>query len=103
MPCLSAFCADLALPSSVFGPLDLAPLRRLASARTLDTGAAARDAAPALDMAGFLAGWWGLEGRGGGPGVWAGSVSILEYRNIVQELVKIRKLSRLFKRSVPRR
>jgi hypothetical protein len=25
MPCFSAFCADLALPSSVLGPFDFAP------------------------------------------------------------------------------
>jgi hypothetical protein len=43
------------LPSGVFGPRDLAPLRRLASARALLTETAAR-AAPALDMAGILAG-----------------------------------------------
>ena len=59
MPCFSAFCADLALPSSVFGPRDFAPFLRLASARALLTGTAARGAAPALDMAGFLAGWGG--------------------------------------------
>jgi hypothetical protein len=42
MPCLSAFCADLALPSGVFGPRDLAPFLRLAAARAWDTGTAAR-------------------------------------------------------------
>jgi hypothetical protein len=42
----------------VLGPRDILPLRRLASARAWLTGAAAR-AAPALDMVGFLAGWWG--------------------------------------------
>jgi len=41
-PCLSAFCADRALPAGVLGPRDLAPLRRLASARALDR--------PKLDM-----------------------------------------------------
>jgi hypothetical protein len=54
MPCLSAFCADLALPSEVFGPRDFAPFLRLASARALDTATAARGAAPLSDMAGFL-------------------------------------------------
>jgi hypothetical protein len=33
MPCFSAFCAERALPSGVFGSRDLAPLRRLAAAR----------------------------------------------------------------------
>jgi hypothetical protein len=56
MPCLIAFCADLALPSDVFGPRDLAPFIRLAAARALDTRAAARGAAPTLDMAVILAG-----------------------------------------------
>jgi hypothetical protein len=56
MPCFSAFCADLALPSAVVDPRDLAPFLRPASARALDTGRAARGAAPALDMARFLAG-----------------------------------------------
>ena len=59
---LRAFCADLALPSGVLGPRDVAPLRRLASARALVTVTAARDTAPALDMAVILglktgAGW----------------------------------------------
>jgi hypothetical protein len=53
MPCFSAFCADRALPSGLFGPRDFAPFLRLASARPLDTGTAAADAAPALDMAGI--------------------------------------------------
>jgi hypothetical protein len=53
---LIAFCAERALPSGVFGPRELAPLRRLASARALLTETAARGAAPTLDMAGFLAG-----------------------------------------------
>jgi hypothetical protein len=56
MPCFSAFCAARALPSGVFGPRDLAPFRRLASARALLTGTAARGAAPTFDMAGFLQG-----------------------------------------------
>jgi hypothetical protein len=34
-PCLRAFCAERALPSGVLGPFDLAPFRRLASARAL--------------------------------------------------------------------
>jgi hypothetical protein len=62
---LSAFCAARALPSGVFGPRDLAPFLRLASARALEAGAgartcapeteaAARAAAPSLDMTGFL-------------------------------------------------
>jgi hypothetical protein len=64
MPCFSAFCADLALPSAVFGPRDLAPFLRLASARALLTETAARRAAVALDMTGSLgletgAGWYG--------------------------------------------
>jgi hypothetical protein len=46
-------------------PRDLAPLRRLASARASLTGTAARRAAPSFDMAGFLtevgAGGWGDE------------------------------------------
>jgi hypothetical protein len=46
--------ADLTLPSSVFGPRDFPPLRRLASARALLIGTAARGAAPSSDMAGFL-------------------------------------------------
>jgi hypothetical protein len=45
-----------ALPAAVFGPRDLAPFLRLASARALLTGTAALRAAPTLDMAGFLAG-----------------------------------------------
>jgi hypothetical protein len=55
MPCLSAFCAERALPSGVFGPRDFAPLRRLASTRALLIWTAARGAAPVLGMAGFLA------------------------------------------------
>jgi hypothetical protein len=54
MPCLMAFCAARALPSEVFGPRDLAPFFRLASARALLTGTAAADAAPPLDMTRFL-------------------------------------------------
>jgi hypothetical protein len=63
-PCLSAFCAERALPSEVFGPCDIAPLRRLASARAglksaasvaMVCGAAAPGSALGLDMAGFLA------------------------------------------------
>jgi hypothetical protein len=54
MPCLSAFCAERALPSGVFGPRDLAPFFRLASARGLGTATAARGAAPSFDMAEFL-------------------------------------------------
>jgi hypothetical protein len=62
MPCFSAFCADLALPSGVFGPRDFAPFWRLAAARALLIWTAARGAAVALDMTGFLgletgAGW----------------------------------------------
>ena len=38
MPCLSAFCAERALPSGVFGPRDFAPFVRLASARALLSG-----------------------------------------------------------------
>jgi hypothetical protein len=41
-PCLSAFCAERALPSTVFGPRDFALLWRLASARVLLIGTAAR-------------------------------------------------------------
>jgi hypothetical protein len=51
---LSAFCAERALPAGVFGPRDLAPLRRLASARALLTGTAADGAAPIRDMAVIL-------------------------------------------------
>jgi hypothetical protein len=42
------------LPSGVLGPRDLALFLRLASARALDTGTAARCAAPSLDMADSL-------------------------------------------------
>jgi hypothetical protein len=48
--------AARAFPSGVLGPRDFAPLRRLAAARALLVGTAARGAAPALDMAGFLMG-----------------------------------------------
>jgi hypothetical protein len=54
---LRAFRAERALPSSVFGPRDLAPFLRLASARALLTEAAAHDAAPELDMPGIPLGW----------------------------------------------
>jgi hypothetical protein len=54
MPCFSAFRADLALPSSVFGPRDFAPFWRLASARALLTGTAGPTAAPIRDMAVIL-------------------------------------------------
>jgi hypothetical protein len=57
MPCLSAFCAARALPSGVFGPRDLAPFLRLAAARALLIGTAARGAAPTFDMVGVLVGW----------------------------------------------
>jgi hypothetical protein len=67
MPCLSAFCAERALPSGVFGPRDLAPFLRLASARALDTGTAARGAAPALDMAVILD-WRMILGMAAAPG-----------------------------------
>jgi len=43
---LRAFWEDRALPSGVLGPRDLAPLRRLASARALGR--------PKLDMSKFL-------------------------------------------------
>ncbi len=52
-PCLSAFWAERALPSWVLGPHDLAPLRRLASARALGR--------PKLGMTNSFA------GREGGP------------------------------------
>jgi hypothetical protein len=58
---LSAFCAERALPSGVFGPRDFAPFRRLVSARVLVAGTAARAAAPRLDMAGILDWRVGLE------------------------------------------
>jgi hypothetical protein len=52
MPCFSAFCADRALPSSVFGPRDFAPFLRLASARASLTGTAARcDCPPGCGVA----------------------------------------------------
>jgi hypothetical protein len=59
-PCLSAFCAARALPSSVFGPRDLAPFLRLASARVVLTDTVALGAAPIRDMAvdlGLRFGW----------------------------------------------
>jgi hypothetical protein len=73
MPCFSASWAARALPSAVFGPRDLAPLRRLARALLLSPttkvggsgapawlmGTAARGAAPTSDMAEFLR--WGAE------------------------------------------
>jgi hypothetical protein len=55
--------------SGIFGPRDLALLRQLASARALLIGTAARDAASALHIAGFLAGWWGLGGMAETPTV----------------------------------
>jgi hypothetical protein len=69
MPCLSAFCAERALPAEVFGPRDLAPLMRLAAARAglrraasdAAFAAAALGAASGLDMAGFL-GFFGRPG-----------------------------------------
>ena len=60
---MSAFCAERALPSAVFGPRYLAPFFRLASARALLTGTAARGAVPELDMAGIPC-WLGSGGRG---------------------------------------
>ena len=45
------------------GPRDMAPLRRLASARAALVGTAAQSAAPTLDMAGFLGRGW-VNGRG---------------------------------------
>jgi hypothetical protein len=41
-PCFKAFRAERALPSGLFGPRDLAPFFRLAAARALLTGTAAR-------------------------------------------------------------
>jgi hypothetical protein len=67
---LRAFCADLALPSSVFGPRDLAPFLRLASARAWLIWATRGDCPvgsgnPALDMRdSLLDGGW-LEVRAG--------------------------------------
>ena len=58
MPCLNAFCAERALPAGVFGPRDFAPFLRLASARALDTGTAARSAAPNSTWRDSF-GWWG--------------------------------------------
>jgi hypothetical protein len=49
----SAFRDEHALPSAVLGPRDFAPFFRLASARALLIGTAAR-ATPTLDMAGFF-------------------------------------------------
>jgi hypothetical protein len=68
MPCLSAFCAERALPSGVLGPRDFVPFLRLASARALLTETAARGAARTLDMAVIL-GWSGgwLEGDAEAP------------------------------------
>ncbi len=37
-PCFREFLAELALPSGVMGPLDLAPLRRAISARVSGRG-----------------------------------------------------------------
>jgi hypothetical protein len=54
-PCFSAFCAERALPASVFGPRDFAPLRRLASALALGAEGRLGTAAPRLCMAGLLA------------------------------------------------
>jgi hypothetical protein len=60
---LSAFRAERALPSAVFGPRDFAPFFRLAAARAWLIGTAARGAAPVLDMAVIL--WWrGKDGAG---------------------------------------
>jgi hypothetical protein len=55
------------LPSGVVGPRDFAPFRRLASARALLVGWAARCAAPMVDMAGILAGWGRQKGLAGAP------------------------------------
>jgi hypothetical protein len=73
--------ARLALPSGIFGPRDLAPLRRLASARALLTRRSR--AAPALDMAGLLPGLRGLDGVvAEAPGASPGNRSVADYRNI---------------------
>jgi hypothetical protein len=77
MPGLSAFCAERAFPSAVFGPRDFAPFLRLASARALLTGTAAQRAAPALDMTVIL-GWRGLET--GVAGDWRARTGGLEER-----------------------
>jgi hypothetical protein len=64
---LSPFSADRAFPSSALGPRDMAPFLRLASARVLLIGTAARRAAPGLDMVGFLRierGCWDSAGCG---------------------------------------
>ena len=86
--CFSAFCAERALPSGVFGPRDFAPFPRLPSTRALLMETAARGAAPALDMAGFLAGWWGLEGRGQGPGPIGRAAGPADHRKWSRSLTK---------------
>jgi hypothetical protein len=81
--------AAFLVASSVVGPRDFAPLRRLASARALLIATAARGAAPALDVAVILGWRWGLEvgvdagedGRGAGL---RDSVSLTPDRNSVQ-------------------
>jgi len=67
---VSTFRAERALPSEVFGPRDVAPLRRLASARALLIGTAARGAAPMRDMAGSLGWRWRRAGGWGPAGGW---------------------------------
>jgi hypothetical protein len=78
------------LPSGVVGPRDLAPLRRLVSARALLIVTAARDATSALHMAGFPAGWGGgWEGGDGGPKrMVRGSGILADHRNLVQKLAQ---------------
>jgi hypothetical protein len=85
MPCFNGFRADPALPSSVLGPRDLAPFLRLASARAWLTGTAARSAAVALDMTGFLeretgAGWASARLRTASPQ----PTILADHRNIVE-------------------
>jgi hypothetical protein len=67
MPCLSACCAERALPSGVFGPSEFAPFLRLSSAGALLTE---RATCGACTGHGGLASWLERagEGRGGGPG-----------------------------------
>jgi hypothetical protein len=82
--CSSAFCDERPLPLEDLHPHDLAPLRRLASARALLTEIAGRCAAPTLDIAEFLWQWGLAEGEGGAADPAHGIGHSTRSRNLVQ-------------------
>ena len=96
---MSAFCAERALPSGVFGPRDFAPFPRLPSTRALLMETAARGAAPALTWRDSWLAGGGWRAVAKDPGLSAGQRVRPIIGNGPEVLPKIRKLSRALETS----